>query len=146
MGPLGPVCSETIGSLKIVHKSIIILLLIPVISFSENSKKELPNSFLVRLPGLEIGDPKDDRKINITLEDDGSIGDLTVTTNKKFCEQCKKEGKKSMIFIGGTSCTAVFCGLGYWNEEGEFQPRKDCNTCSTTLSCSNGHVWEEELK
>lgn len=32
---------------------------------------------------------------------------------------------------------------GYWDEDGEYVPRRDPNVIGTNYRCSNGHEWSE---
>lgn len=56
------------------------------------------------------------------------------------CSVCQKAGLKSTVVMdGGGSCTAMYCGSGYYDEDGKFHAPKDCNTCTYRGKCSRGH-------
>jgi hypothetical protein len=62
----------------------------------------------------------------------------------KFCPQCKKEGKKSKIFIKSISST-LMTSVPYYDENGKFHCC-DPNTIFINYKCSNGHEWTEEIE
>ena len=62
---------------------------------------------------------------------------------KKFCPECVKQGLKSTISIGMCMSTAMWCGNGHYDENGNFHPPNECNYTSCEYKCSNGHSWAE---
>lgn len=72
---------------------------------------------------------------------------ITVTAIKNeegkervICPECQKLGLKSTVTSDGYGvCTAMYCGGGLYDEEGEYQAPWKCNTCSFAYTCSNGH-------
>lgn len=57
-----------------------------------------------------------------------------------ICPVCKKEGKKSRITIGESSCT-LMNPMSYYDEDGRFHSH-DPNAVTTNHSCSNGHKFQ----
>lgn len=57
------------------------------------------------------------------------------------CSECVKEGKKSIVNVGGTTVTAM-ATQHYFDEDGKEHVHNP-NTYSTTYFCSNGHTWGE---
>ncbi len=56
------------------------------------------------------------------------------------CSICKMLGIRSTVTMNVFgSCTAMFCGSGHYDEDGNFVPPKPCNTCTRNGRCSNGH-------
>ena len=56
------------------------------------------------------------------------------------CPTCVKEGLRSTVTGGGYGmCTAVYCGSGHYDEDGYFHFPPNCNTCTTSFVCSEGH-------
>lgn len=66
-----------------------------------------------------------------------------IKTEKKFCPICQKEGKKSTVRQTGAYSTLAYCGNGFYDEDGNFHPPRDCNQTTFSYSCSNGHTWSE---
>lgn len=60
------------------------------------------------------------------------------------CSECVKENKKSCVYVGVGSVTAMYFAP-YYDEKGEFH-HHDGNTHSTSYSCSNGHHWTESRR
>lgn len=58
-----------------------------------------------------------------------------------YCSQCKREGLKSIVYVGMTTCTLIGF-TPYYDEDGVYH-YEDPNTCTTEYQCSNGHSWEE---
>lgn len=58
-----------------------------------------------------------------------------------FCSECKKQGLKSEIYIGGSFTTNMFVNP-FYDEEGKYHIH-DINTTATNYVCSNGHKWVE---
>ena len=63
-----------------------------------------------------------------------------------ICKQCKKEGKKSKVYIGASTMTCVNFGNGHYNEEGIYVEPADHNSHTTQYSCSNGHSFKIDSK
>ncbi len=64
----------------------------------------------------------------------------TGTLHEGKCSICEKAGVKSTVTMDGySSCTAMYCGSGFYDEDGKFQAPKACNTCTTVGHCSRGH-------
>jgi hypothetical protein len=57
---------------------------------------------------------------------------------------CEKEDKKSSVYVGITSSTAMHCP-SYYDEDGRLHSH-DQNTTHTAYKCSNGHEWSEKYK
>lgn len=64
---------------------------------------------------------------------------LQIQTFDGKCPICKLEGKKSIVEPGMCSMTLMFCGNGYYDEDGNFHAPNDCNKTTCSYSCSNGH-------
>jgi hypothetical protein len=63
------------------------------------------------------------------------------------CSVCKWLGLRSTVLMSaGMACTAMFCGSGYYDEDGRFHAPQPCNTCTRMGSCSRGHQIAELLK
>lgn len=58
------------------------------------------------------------------------------------CLQCVKEGKKSKVYIGGSSTTLLGVSR-YYDEDGNYHVY-DPNIITTNYLCSNGHFWSEQ--
>lgn len=58
-----------------------------------------------------------------------------------LCPECRKEGRKSKVYIEDMTSTAMNCGGGFYDENGYFQPVEDCNTVTTYYRCSRGHTF-----
>jgi hypothetical protein len=58
-----------------------------------------------------------------------------------ICEECKKENQKSIIEVGLTATTAMYCAP-FYDEEGVLH-QHDRNVRTTEYSCSRGHRWKE---
>jgi len=56
-----------------------------------------------------------------------------------ICQQCKDEDKKSNVYEGYGTVTAMYCPP-YYDEEGK-KHHHDLNTWTINYSCSNGHDW-----
>ena len=54
-----------------------------------------------------------------------------------ICEQCKREGKKSKVYVGRSTRTAV-AWISYYDEDGHYVGG-DPNVTTTEYDCSNGH-------
>ena len=63
----------------------------------------------------------------------------------KFCEECKKEGKKSIVRYRGSSKTLMGGCWPFWDEDGQHH-HHDPNTTTHAYECSNGHAWTEKEK
>ena len=61
---------------------------------------------------------------------------------KVICPQCKKEGKKSMVYPYVAFKTLMYCAP-FYDPEGRFHIH-DSNVTTTEYSCSNGHEWTEK--
>ena len=57
------------------------------------------------------------------------------------CPECVQEGRKSKVYPGVTSVTAMSWGR-YYDENGLLHSH-DPNRHSVNYSCSNGHKWGE---
>lgn len=66
-----------------------------------------------------------------------------IEPTKKFCPVCLATGQKSTISIGACMTTAMWCGNGYYDEDGNFHAPKECNKSTCDYTCSNGHSWAE---
>jgi len=71
------------------------------------------------------------------------IHPIGIEPGKKFCPVCQKDGLKSRVYIGGCTITALWCGNGHYDEDGDYQPPEPCNKSACDYSCSNGHSWSE---
>jgi hypothetical protein len=56
-----------------------------------------------------------------------------------ICEECRKQGLKSKVFIGMQTCTAMYSD-SYYDEDGNYHFH-DPNITTTVYSCSNDHTW-----
>ncbi len=81
--------------------------------------------FLIFLPLLVLADEK------VTEED-----------VKQYAKENKVKCERDSI----TFCTAMYCGNGYYNEEGKYINPELCNTCKYIYTCSDGKVFELEYK
>ena len=61
----------------------------------------------------------------------------TIFIHTLLCPTCQKEGKRSQVQIGTTTCT-LMAPSQYYDEDGKYS-YKDLNTCTTRYRCSNGH-------
>jgi hypothetical protein len=61
-----------------------------------------------------------------------------------ICQECKKEGKKSRVYVGG-GMTTLMGVSSFYDEEGRYHMH-DPNTTTTDFSCSNGHRWTESRR
>ena len=52
-----------------------------------------------------------------------------------ICPECKKEGKKSIVYPGYGSTTLMYC-QPFYDENGKYH-HHDMNTTTTPYSCSN---------
>jgi hypothetical protein len=69
-------------------------------------------------------------------------GNSTVIEHLVFCPICQKEGLKSKVYPStGMTCTLLHCGSGHYDEDGHFHSPGNCNHCTRTYECSNGHTW-----
>ena len=59
-----------------------------------------------------------------------------------ICPECKKQEKKSCVYPGMSSITAMYFPP-FYDEEGHYHDH-DANTTTTDYSCSNGHKWIEK--
>lgn len=57
------------------------------------------------------------------------------------CPECITEGKKSKIFPGMSTVTAMYCAP-FYDEDGKYH-HHDLNTTTTSYSCSEGHDWSD---
>jgi hypothetical protein len=65
---------------------------------------------------------------------------------KKFCEQCQREGKTSTIYVPQTGYTTLMAPApAYYDEQGVYHQPKDPNYTTYEYSCSNGHTWKETV-
>ena len=55
------------------------------------------------------------------------------------CPHCRALGLKSIVHIGSCMSTALFCGNGHYDEDGNYHPPENCNSTSCSYICSNGH-------
>lgn len=62
------------------------------------------------------------------------------------CPQCVMEHKKSTVTVGSSMVTAVYCGSGYYDEDGYFHAPEPCNTATTEYRCSRGHTFTKEKR
>lgn len=57
------------------------------------------------------------------------------------CSICMREHRKSTVTMNPYgSSTLMYCGSGYYDEDGKFIPLPNCNTTIYTGRCSNGHL------
>lgn len=61
-----------------------------------------------------------------------------------ICPTCKKEGKKSKVFIGVGMTTMLYC-QPFYDEDGKYH-HHDLNTTTTQYTCSNKHHWSEKTQ
>ncbi len=59
-----------------------------------------------------------------------------------ICPQCKKEGKKSKVYVSMGTSTLLFCPPLY-DEDGKYHDH-DSNITTQEYTCSNGHKWATE--
>jgi len=57
------------------------------------------------------------------------------------CPECVAEGKRSKVYIGGSSST-LMAGKTFYDEDGKLHDH-DPNSYGTDYRCSNGHRWTE---
>jgi hypothetical protein len=55
------------------------------------------------------------------------------------CKECIDEGKKSNVYPGMSTRTAMHCPP-YYDNHGKYH-HHDSNITKTEYSCSNGHSW-----
>ena len=55
------------------------------------------------------------------------------------CQVCVELGIRSVVHVGGSMTTAMYCGGIWYNEDGFVQYPEPCNTVTTFYSCSKGH-------
>ena len=60
------------------------------------------------------------------------------------CSDCVEEGKRSKIYIGGSSST-LLGWLSHYDEDGNRHDH-DPNSYSTDYRCSNGHTWTKTTR
>jgi len=60
-----------------------------------------------------------------------------------ICPECKKLGKKSLVYPGACMST-LLAAIPYYDEDGNYH-FNDPNTVTQGYSCSNGHHWSENL-
>jgi len=56
-----------------------------------------------------------------------------------ICPECKKENKKSRVYLG-SSFTTLMAPVPYYDEDGRLHVH-DPNITTISYSCSNGHSW-----
>lgn len=101
--------------------------------------------FLVSMAWGENWVTTEDRNIDnsIFISTENTAGLLVVGR----CSVCMKENKESTVTCeAGFNCTAMYCGSGYYDKDGTFIPPPNCNTCTQTCRCSNGHVITDGFK
>ncbi len=64
---------------------------------------------------------------------------IIIGAEKMKCPECLKEGKRSRVYVGESSTTAMRT-FSYYDEDGEFH-HDDPNITTTSYSCSEGHNW-----
>lgn len=57
------------------------------------------------------------------------------------CPKCMKNGKKSRVYLGGTTIAAVYYPL-YYDEDGNLKS-SGVAPSKTEYTCSRGHKWTE---
>lgn len=57
-----------------------------------------------------------------------------------ICEQCKQEGKRSQINVGGAGVSTAMAVRYFYDEEGRYHAH-DPNSLTITFRCTNGHSW-----
>lgn len=55
------------------------------------------------------------------------------------CPDCVKQGLRSKLFVERTTMTAMNCGEGHYDEQGQWVSPPDCNYVTTECACSEGH-------
>jgi len=59
-----------------------------------------------------------------------------------ICPCCKAEGRTSTVRADGfCTTTAMYCGGGYYDEQGGYHEPAPCNTTTRGYNCSNGHAF-----
>lgn len=64
-----------------------------------------------------------------------------MTAAAMICRTCKSEGRTSRAYEGVTASTAMDC-RPYYDEQGKRHDH-DSNRVTTSMTCSNGHHWDE---
>ena len=63
-----------------------------------------------------------------------------VTLDNGKCSACGRWHVTSTVVMAAiSSCTAMYCGSGYYDEQGAFHAPTPCNTCTQYGQCSRGH-------
>ena len=65
-------------------------------------------------------------------------------TERKFCPFCKTLNQTSEVYRDSCSLTSMWCGDGYWDENGAYHPPENCNKMTCHYYCNKGHEWSEE--
>jgi hypothetical protein len=60
------------------------------------------------------------------------------------CPQCVKEGKRSVVTVGGRFTTAMW-STPFYDEDGK-RHNHDRNVITTKYRCSNGHQWSADTR
>ena len=60
-----------------------------------------------------------------------------------ICQKCKRDGKRSKVYVGTSTVTAMY-SQPYYDEDGKYV-HNDPNTTTTTYWCSNSHRFSEEV-
>jgi hypothetical protein len=60
------------------------------------------------------------------------------------CPECINEGKKSKVFPGMCTVTAMYCAP-FYDEDGKYH-HHDSNITTTAYSCSEGHDWSDHYQ
>ena len=77
-----------------------------------------------------------------TVKPDPGAEYLIPVAERVVCQTCEKEGRKSTVEVSSVmGCTLLYCGGGYYDEDGAYHAPKPCNSCSREYRCSNSHVW-----
>lgn len=63
-----------------------------------------------------------------------------------ICPKCKVQGAQSRVYPGGCSASLIFCGSGYYDVNGNYNPPHDCNKITCKYSCSRGHEFIETMQ
>ena len=57
------------------------------------------------------------------------------------CPECQKKEEKSIVTIGQSETTLMYCSP-FYDEDGN-EHNHDMNDTTTYYSCSKGHAWSE---
>ena len=95
-----------------------------------------------------LGYAKEDLKVDILPFDNQAqaayLGDKQpiIVYSKDEISRYADEHEVICEGAGWKTCTAKFCGNGYYDKEGLYHPPEPCNTCTEYFSCSDGQDFE----